>query len=83
MIDVLLMNWITAHWDANRINLNLFKILKNMKLLYPYFLCIGLIAISSCSSEDEAPKSEIEIPEGYTLVWQDEFNESDCSLLHF
>ena len=70
------MNWITAHWDANRINLDLFKIQKNMKLLYPYFFCIGLIAISSCSSEDEAPKSEIEIPEGYTLVWQDEFNES-------
>lgn len=38
-------------------------------------LAIILIAIFSCEEKDPKPNNQIDIPAGYTLVWNDEFND--------
>ena len=47
-----------------------------MKFLQ-YFLLALTLFIVSCDDDDVTPTDDIEAPAGYSLLWHDEFNESD------
>lgn len=46
-----------------------------MKKYLITLLATSLLSISACKKEDANPTNLIEAPEGYTLVWSDEFDE--------
>ena len=52
-----------------------------MKYLKAYSLALLILILSiSCEETDPAPSNEIETPEGYSLIWQDEFNDGTIDL---
>jgi beta-glucanase (GH16 family) len=47
-----------------------------MNIFYKFtLLAILLIATLSCEEKDPKPDNQIDVPAGYTLVWNDEFND--------
>jgi beta-glucanase (GH16 family) len=45
-----------------------------MRKLFPLATLIVFTLLMSCNNDDPAPGDEITIPDGYSLVWNDEFN---------
>jgi len=55
-----------------------------MKCIYtPLSLLAGLLLIASCGNDDENPGEVFDIPEGYSLVWQDEFNSTSIDMTNW
>lgn len=47
-----------------------------MKFVNSGLLLIFLSVLFSCNKSDVAPEIQIDVPDGYSLVWQDEFNQA-------
>jgi beta-glucanase (GH16 family) len=54
--------------------------MKNLTLL-TFALFIG--TLFSCDDKDPKPEDQIEIPEGYSLVWSDEFDDQNINAEHW
>ena len=48
--------------------------------IYISALLVTAMAISSCNKDDISNEDQIVIPEGYSLLWSDEFNENTLNL---
>jgi beta-glucanase (GH16 family) len=53
-----------------------YQILNIMKQVLVSLLAIIFLLFSGCKKEDPGPTGTIDVPEGYTLVWSDEFDGS-------
>lgn len=54
----------------------------NRKINYIVFLALISTLFLACNKDDaaEEPKNEIDVPNGYSLVWSDEFNNSTINM---
>ena len=49
-------------------------------LKYKIFALVIILSASSCDETEQTPSDDISTPDGYSLIWQDEFNNSELDL---
>ena len=54
-----------------------------MKRILFSLLAISLLLIYSCEKDEKDPISTTETPQGYTMVWSDEFNDPNIMMTHW